>query len=393
MLSMNDFDYELPEDKIPGIPALKRADSKLLNYQRGSISDYAFSQIAKCLPAQSLLVFNNSKVFPARLIFNRPTGARIEIFLLEPLEKNHESIMRSVNRCKWKCMIGNRKKWKQDELLQCTGKNGLLLTADLQDESIVEFSWHPETLTFESVLNELGNIPLPPYLNREANEQDKERYQTVYASVTGAVAAPTAGLHFTNAIFEDLQAIGIKTDYLTLHVGAGTFLPVKSENALEHTMHAEVAVFYLENLKNLIQHSGPVIAVGTTAMRSLESLYWIGVNLILFKVDPQGSHLPQEFPYQLFNNLPDVRKSLVSIINYLENHNLTNFSASTSIFIRPGYNFRICKGLITNFHQPRSTLLLLVAALIGDDWRKVYKHALDNGYRFLSYGDSSLLLP
>ena len=390
---MNDFDYALPEDKIPGMPAIQRADSKLLNYQSGSISDYAFSQIAERLPAQSLLVFNNSKVFPARLVFNRATGARIEIFLLEPLEKSHDSIMHSVNNCKWTCMIGNRKKWKQDELLQCAGKNGLLLKAGLLDESVVEFSWHPETLTFESVLNELGNIPLPPYLNREANEQDKERYQTVYASVTGAVAAPTAGLHFTKAIFEELRATGIKTDYLTLHVGAGTFLPVKSENALEHTMHAEVAVFSRENLKNLIQQSGPVIAVGTTAMRSLESLYWIGVNLILFKVEPQGSHLPQEFPYQQLNQLPDVRESLASIIRYLEKHELENFSATTSIFIRPGYNFRICSGLITNFHQPRSTLLLLVAALIGDDWKKVYKHALDNEYRFLSYGDSSLLLP
>ena len=390
---MDNFNYLLPEGKIPDMPANQRADSRLLYYNQGNISDHSFSQIGNLLQAHSLLFFNNSRVFPARLIFFSLSGARIEIFLLEPYGLNHAEVMHAVASCRWKCMIGNKRKWKYAEVLQINGSNGITLNARMLDEAIVEFSWSPDSQEFESVLNATGNIPLPPYLKRAATAFDKERYQTVYASVTGAVAAPTAGLHFTSSILKELYSAGIETEYLTLHVGAGTFLPVKSDDALEHTMHAEVMVFSRDNLDKLIQHSGPVIAVGTTAMRSLESLYWIGVNLILFNVEPQGSHLSQEFPYGHYHRNIDLQECLTELLAYMRRNNLFTFSASTSIYIRPGYDFKVCDGLITNFHQPKSTLLLLVAAFIGADWKKVYDHALANDYRFLSYGDSSLLIP
>jgi S-adenosylmethionine:tRNA ribosyltransferase-isomerase len=403
-LQLNDFQYNLPDDRIARFPLAQRDQSKLLEYRRGNITHRSFFDLPDQLPQNSLLVFNDTKVIPARLHFQRSTGAVIELFLLNPVPADRlvSEAMQDKNRSVWQCMIGNRKRWKPDEILTKeirVGDHTIIVRAKWHDpdQSHIRFEWTPGDETpgdesFAAILHETGKIPLPPYLNRDVTEADKETYQTVYSRIEGAVAAPTAGLHFTSDVFSQLAQKGIRTDYLTLHVGAGTFQPIKSTDVRQHTMHTEQVVYSRQNLETLLNQNGPVIAVGTTSMRSLESLYWFGVRLLKNEAEP--FHLDQQYAY-LFaeEDVPSRPESFRAVLNYLQKTEQNQVVAHTGIYCIPGYRFRVVDGLVTNFHQPGSTLILLVAALIGEDWRTVYKVALENDYRFLSYGDSSLLLP
>lgn len=361
----------------------------MLFYHQGIIEHRKFPELSLTgvLPKNSLLVFNNSKVIPARIIFRNHTGASIELFLLEPYRSDHQSTLSAQSTCYWTCLIGNRKRWKPTQSLQLE-LNHLMLTANWEDSesNVIRFSWNGR-IPFAKVLETLGEVPLPPYLKREATPEDKTRYQTVYAATQGAVAAPTAGLHFTPEILDELKRVNVSLENMTLHVGAGTFLPVKDENALIHKMHEEVFICTRQNLENLANHQGPIIPVGTTSMRMLESLYWIGVKAISGARD--SLDLDQNFPYDNEGQCLEPKVIFEALTKTFPN----GLQCTTSIFIRPGYTFRLCKGLITNFHQPKSTLLMLIAALVGPNWKKIYQEALKNGYRFLSYGDSSLLLP
>ncbi len=386
-IDMGLFEYILPEERIALYPAQPRSNSKLLMYDQGNISHHTFSGITNLLPPDSLLVFNQTKVIQARIKVKKTTGAEIEIFLLEPLNESIPQTISSKYSTTWKCMVGNKRKWKEDEILnidqvQCSWIN--------REENVIQLTWENEFI-FAEILSRIGNIPIPPYINRAAEESDKENYQTVYSSVEGSVAAPTAGLHFTEEILEELSAQGIQKEFITLHVGAGTFKPVETSNALEHEMHEENFFVELSTIKNLLKHHGNIIPVGTTSMRTLESLYWIGVGLHLNKVNPL--RVEQFYPYQCKEQNLSLQSSLEAIIDYMDKNHLQTMEARTGIYIVPGYRFRMCNGLITNFHQPGSTLLLLVAALIGNDWKKVYQSAMDNDYRFLSFGDSSYLKP
>lgn len=400
-LSLTEYLYELPESKIAKFPLTERDNSKLIVYKNRQIWHKHFKEIAEYLPENVTIFFNNTKVIPARIQFHKSTGAAIEIFLLQPVSPTPEIAlaMQVKNRSCWKCMVGNLKKWKNEEVLIRQNKNetlgfteGLAVKARLvnAEEQIISFEWNGD-ITFAEMVDQLGEIPLPPYLNRKAELSDKDTYQTIYSLNEGAVAAPTAGLHFTSNILKNLKEKGVKSEFLTLHVGAGTFQPIKEEDVTKHAMHSEQIIISRQNIEAIIQ-SEKVIAVGTTSMRTLESLYWYGVKLFLkessdFKVE-------KLYPYQREENkLPDKRTALQSILDYMKNRDLETIAGTTEIFIFPGYKFRICEGLITNFHQPGSTLILLVAAFIGEDWRKIYNTALENDYRFLSYGDSSLLLP
>ncbi|GAB3912682.1 S-adenosylmethionine:tRNA ribosyltransferase-isomerase [Larkinella knui] len=398
-LQLNDFQYDLPDERIARFPLAQRDQSKLLEYRQGIIAHRSFRELPERLPATSLLIFNNTKVIPARLHFQRSTGAVIELFLLNPVPADRlvSEAMQDKNRSVWQCMIGNRKRWKPDEILTKEirfGEHTLVVRAQWHDmeQSQVRFEWTPGDETFAAILHETGKIPLPPYLNRDATEADKETYQTVYSRIEGAVAAPTAGLHFTPDVLSRLAQHGIQTDYLTLHVGAGTFQPIKSADVRQHAMHTEQVVYARQNLEKLLTHPGPVIAVGTTSMRSLESLYWFGVRLLNNERDPFT--LDQHYAY-LFpeDQLPEKREALAAVLTYLTQTDQTHVIGHTGIYCVPGYRFRVVNGLVTNFHQPGSTLILLVAAFIGENWRTIYKEALQNDYRFLSYGDSSLLLP
>lgn len=403
-LLLSQFQYDLPDDRIARFPLSQRDASKLLVYQRGQIRHERFNQLPHLLPANSFLVFNNTKVIPARLHFIKPTGAVIELFLLNPFPDGSRSASQPITQAMettgttvWQGMIGNRKRWKSDETLETTlttPVGTITLTATWHDyeQSAVRLSWQPAELTFAHLVQYAGEIPLPPYLKRDATDTDRETYQTVYSKQEGAVAAPTAGLHFTPAVFDELVKQGIESDYLTLHVGAGTFQPIKTNDVRQHHMHTEQVVYTQQNLRKLLDHQGHVIPVGTTSMRALESLYWMGAKLI--HNDPNPFYLDQHYAYQLpIKQQPSVDELLRAVLTYLINTKQESIVAHTSIYITPGYQFRICKGIVTNFHQPGSTLILLIAALIGDDWKRVYEEALQNGYRFLSYGDSSLLLP
>jgi S-adenosylmethionine:tRNA ribosyltransferase-isomerase len=400
-LAIQDFQYELPDERIAKYPLAQRDQSKLLFFDNGRIADHQFSEISNILPNGSLLVFNDTKVVQARLYFTRSTGSVIEIFCLEPLAPTSEiqQAMQQAGSCVWRCLVGNAKKWKEPVLempFNYQGQNAILKAEKTEAEAgsfQIKFSWEPASLTFAEVLAGAGNLPLPPYFKRDANEADQQRYQTVYARQEGAVAAPTAGLHFTPTVLENLKAAKMETAYLTLHVGAGTFRPVKADKMQDHDMHAEQIVVSRIFIEQLLAHfPKPVIPVGTTSMRSLESLYWLGV---LLKRNPnlQIAELlvPQWLPYEEQTDIP-VSEALQAILTFLTQNDTDFLHASTQILIAPGYNFKICSGLITNFHQPGSTLLLLVAALIGEEWKRVYEHALNNNYRFLSYGDSSLLM-
>lgn len=383
-----DFTYHLPEDRIALYPATSRDQSKLLVFKDNTISHHKFQSIANHLPAGSLLVFNNTKVIPARLKFVKPTGAEIEVFLLENTGLN------TSNSAIWKCTIGNKKRWSLGQSLgvQQAGKQ---LSATLIDanENLVKLEWSAAD-SFESTLKYFGETPLPPYIHRQAEASDVERYQTVYSEVAGAVAAPTAGLHFTPQILEQLAAGGFDLEYFTLHVGAGTFKPITTEVATDHAMHAEKVSVSLHHLEQLIKHKGRAVAVGTTSARVLESLYWHAVKVLdNSTLDPSQWNIDQTTPYLFSRELPDALEAFNNLKSRMVNANRTTISGSTSIYIYPGYSFRTVKALVTNFHQPNSTLLLLIAALVGPQWKKIYAEALENKYRFLSYGDSSLLFP
>ena len=393
-LNLEDFKYHLPEDQIAQHPLKDRSDSKLLAYRKGKISHHRFKNIINLLPKNSRLVFNNTRVIPARLFFIKSTGALIEVFLLEPVKPFHqrEKAMEAKGPVQWKCMIRNLKKWKAEDLV-LELQEGISIYAKLIDREnqIVELKWAPGDLSFAEVVEKAGSIPLPPYMKREATDEDSVSYQTVYASRKGAVAAPTAGLHFTPELLSTLDSKGIQHDYLTLHVSAGTFQPIKDEDIFKHKMHEEEIVIKKENLDYLLKDESPIIPIGTTSMRTLESLYWFGVKLM---EDPEADFfIPQMYPYKDFNQLPTRQEAINKVQQYLNAHELNQLIGSTEIFIYPGYKFRICDGLVTNFHLPGSTLILLIAALVGDDWKKIYEEALEKDYRFLSYGDSSLLMP
>ncbi|GAB4229993.1 MAG: S-adenosylmethionine:tRNA ribosyltransferase-isomerase [Ekhidna sp.] len=384
-LKLDDFLYELPEALIAKHPPKERGTSRLLHYHKGAISHHSFQDISKLVPADSLLVFNDTRVIPARIIMHKDSGARIEIFLLEPEKPSrvHEEVMSAKQHVQWKCMIGNAKKWKEGTELTIPS---LQMKAFRVGKDQVAFSWETPH-TFADLLTEIGKIPLPPYINREVETEDQERYQTVYSKVAGAVAAPTAGLHFTDEIINQILAKGIKTDYLTLHVSAGTFQPIKASDIKTHPMHNEQIWVSRENVNNLL-NAEKTIAVGTTAMRTLESLYWFGAKLASGETN---FHITKEDPYRL--KKVSKRQSLEAVLDYMHKMGSKKIGGQTEIFIYPGYAFRICEGLITNYHLPGSTLILLVAAFVGSDWRNIYKEAIAQHYQFLSYGDSSLLIP
>ncbi len=398
-LLLSQFQYDLPDDRIARFPLPQRDASKLLVYRSGQISHQRFSELPGVLPQNSFLVFNNTKVIPARIHFVKPTGATIELFLLSPFPGSQpiSQAMEATGSAIWQGMIGNRKRWKPDEILEisfATSIGDVTLMAAWHDyaQSTVRLNWQPETLTFAQLIQFAGEIPLPPYLKRNATDSDRDTYQTVYSEHEGAVAAPTAGLHFTSAVFDTLNKRGIDHDYLTLHVGAGTFQPIKTEDIRQHHMHTEQVVYTQANLRNLLTHLDSLIAVGTTSMRALESLYWMGVKSV--NNEPNPFLLDQHYAYQVpASGQPGVGESLTAVLQYLINNGQESVVAHTGIYITPGYKIKLCKGIITNFHQPGSTLILLIAALIGDNWKHIYNVALENDYRFLSYGDSSLLLP
>ncbi|RMG31093.1 MAG: S-adenosylmethionine:tRNA ribosyltransferase-isomerase [Bacteroidetes bacterium] len=400
-LQLRDFYYDLPEDRIARFPLEERDQSNLLKYAGGEISHHRFVHLPEVLPKHSLLILNDTRVIRARLYFRRQTGALIEIFLLHPQQPSEVALaMQARGSCLWSCMIGNKKKWKAGEVLQLeTSPEGQKLEVRARlvdpDKQWVELSWTPETMHFAELVEHIGQLPLPPYLNRAATERDVQQYQTVYAREAGAVAAPTAGLHLTPRLLEALKDRGHQLGYVTLHVGAGTFQPVKSQEVARHSMHSEQFTLTRQSLEQLLAHKGPVIPVGTTSMRVLESLYWLGLQMSeRVATDKPHFFIGQYDAYRYSGQaLPPTREVLQSMLDYLHARGWESLTAETAIFILPGYQFRLCNGLITNYHLPESTLIMLVAAFIGEDWKKVYAEALEKGYRFLSYGDSSLLLP
>lgn len=397
-IKIEDYNYVLPDEKIAKYPLAKRDESKLLLYNKGNINQNIFKNIADYLPDNSLLVANNTKVIRARLEFFKETGARIEVFCLEPHQPSDYSLsFSSTTGCQWTCIIGNLKKWKGGILtkdIQINGTKTSLQIERLQSTSewhIVDFKWDNKNFTFSEIIENTGNIPIPPYLNRKSEESDLKTYQTVYSKHKGSVAAPTAGLHFTDDVFESLHKKGINLHEVTLHVGAGTFKPVKAENIGGHDMHTEHFIITEKTIPALINNIGNITAVGTTTVRTLESLYWLGVKLINNECTPGNLHISQWEAYE--NNYKiSVVDALQEVHNTVIESELNHLNASTAIMIAPGYKFEVVNRIITNFHQPQSTLLLLVSAFIGDDWKKLYNHALTNDFRFLSYGDSCLLL-
>lgn len=395
-IRIEDYNYPLPDERIAKYPLAERDSSKLLRYIDGKIDEFVFRQIPELLPSDAVMVFNDTKVVPARLHFVRPTGARIEIFCLQPVKPEEYNIsFAATSSCSWKCVIGNAKKWKGDILDLYNPENSpeiaeMAMKARLVsregETGIVEFSWSGGN-PFSRVLEICGTIPIPPYLNRESEAIDSERYQTLYAKFRGSVAAPTAGLHFTQAVLDAIKSKGIDIETVCLHVGAGTFLPVKNSEVAKHPMHREPFVVTLDFLKDLRSSGKSVIAVGTTSVRTLESLYYIGVSCI---ETGAPADVDQWAPYTREYEW-STEESLDAIIAYMEKNSLDKISAGTRIIIVPGFRFRIVDMLVTNFHQPESTLILLVSAFVGGDWKTIYDYALSHDFRFLSYGDSSLL--
>ncbi len=395
-IRIEDYNYPLPDERIAKYPLAERDSSKLLRYIDGKIDEFVFRQIPELLPSDAVMVFNDTKVVPARLHFVRPTGARIEIFCLQPVKPEEYNIsFAATSSCSWKCVIGNAKKWKGDILDLYNPENApeiaeMAMKARLVsregETGIVEFSWSGGN-PFSRVLEICGTIPIPPYLNRESEAIDSERYQTLYAKFRGSVAAPTAGLHFTQAVLDAIRSKGIDIETVCLHVGAGTFLPVKNSEVAKHPMHREPFVVTLDFLKDLRSSGKSVIAVGTTSVRTLESLYYIGVSCI---ETGSPADVDQWAPYTRECKW-STEESLDAIIAYMEKNSLDKISAGTRIIIVPGFRFRIVDMLVTNFHQPESTLILLVSAFVGGDWKTIYDYALSHDFRFLSYGDSSLL--
>jgi S-adenosylmethionine:tRNA ribosyltransferase-isomerase len=393
---IKEFNYHLPEERIATHPLPERDKSKLLVYKSGKIGEHIYSQLADCLLPESLLVFNDTKVMAVRLLFTKHTGSTIELFCLEPADDYPDvtNAMLQKGSVRWKCLVGGAKKWKE-EILVCNKENLVLKAKRVKQEKdyfVIEFTWNDTTLSFADVLQSFGTIPLPPYLNRKAEKEDEERYQTIFARYNGSVAAPTAGLHFTDSLFNKLLAKGVEKDFVTLHVGAGTFKPVKTETIAEHDMHAE----FIEVTTGLIEHlilylSKTIVAVGTTSLRTIESLYWMGVKVIDNKaVLPEDISITQWEAYHLPQDITP-EDALKALLAWMQKMQIEKLITKTKILIAPGYQLRIAKALITNFHQPQSTLLLLIAAIVGDDWKRIYDYALAHDFRFLSYGDGSLL--
>jgi len=397
-VNIEDFDYYLPDERIAKHPASQRDASKLLLYINGQISEDKFGSIADHLHEGSLLVFNNTRVIRARLLFQKPTGAAIEVFCLEPiLPAEYQQSFSSTIEVEWKCIIGNLKKWKTGTIttrFNIKGKKYELSADKISPEGEawrIRFKWNPSDLTFGEVIEATGHIPLPPYLNRKDEAEDYLRYQTIYATVKGSVAAPTAGLHFTDDVFSRLKDKHIVKAVITLHVGAGTFKPVKSVDIIDHEMHCEHYFVTAESLKKLIRYQEKIIAVGTTSVRTLESLYWLGVRMSEGTA-ASCAFFTDQWEYNKHHNDISLEDSFNSILDFMKNQNISILHASTKIMILPSYKFRVIRGMITNFHQPKSTLLLLIAAWTGNRWNDIYRYALENNFRFLSYGDSCLLL-
>lgn len=396
-LSIQEFTYELPEERIARYPLAERDASKLLVYRKGEISESVYWNLAAALPAGSLLVFNNTRVVEARLLFQKETGGIIEIFCLEPGDQYADitSAMLQKGKVYWKCLVGGAKKWKEGPLRMEI--QSLVIEArkveQHNDYFIIELSWNNATLSFAELLHAAGSIPLPPYLNRKTEAADKERYQTIYAEQDGSVAAPTAGLHFTPHVFETLEQKNIHKAFVTLHVGAGTFKPVKASTMGEHEMHAEFIEVSAALIRELIrQYEQGIIAVGTTSLRTLESLYWLGVKVMATPdITAAALQLNQWEPYEIQEQNIPTTTALEALLQWIEQQPLQQLITKTQIIIAPGYRFRIISGLITNFHQPQSTLLLIVAAITGNDWKRIYNYAMENDFRFLSYGDGCLL--
>ena len=417
---ISDYNYPLPDERIAKFPLQERDKSKLLLYRHGEVGEDVFSNLPSYLPKGALMVFNNTKVIQARLHFRKPTGALIEIFLLEPVApRDYEQMFQSRGECSWICLIGNQKKWKEGALCSTLSSLNTLLTAQRGAPCgtgiRIDFSWDNPDVSFSEILEAAGELPIPPYLNRETQESDKTTYQTVYSKIKGSVAAPTAGLHFTDRVLQALDQHGIERDEVTLHVGAGTFKPVKSEEISGHEMHTEYICVQRRTIEKLLAHDCQAIAVGTTSVRTLESLYYMGLKVLRNPdVSEEELHVSQWEPYTLAQPslANDSRSSsarlqseaaqelstkastsLRALLDWLDRHHLSSLHSSTQIIIVPGYEYKIVKMLVTNFHQPKSTLLLLVSAFVGGNWRTIYDYALAHDFRFLSYGDSSLLIP
>ena len=407
-IQISDYNYELPDERIAKFPKEQRDHSKLLLYRQGEVGEDVFYNLPKYLPKGALMVMNNTRVIQARLHFRKSnekgenTGALIEIFLLEPAQPaDYEQMFQTTERCAWLCLVGNLKKWKEGSLVR---------RITIKDEEIevratrrgehgtsqwIDFEWSG-LVSFAEILDAMGELPIPPYLNRETQESDLSTYQTVYSKIKGSVAAPTAGLHFTDAVLNELDACGIEREELTLHVGAGTFRPVKSATIGEHEMHTEYIAVRRHTIERLIAHEGCAIAVGTTSVRTLESLYYMGLKVLRNPdIKEEELHVSQWEPYDVGSKMDDVKSvdALQALLDWMIRHELTVLHSSTQIIIAPGYDYHIVKMLITNFHQPQSTLLLLVSAFVKGDWHKIYDYALSHDFRFLSYGDSSLLIP
>ncbi len=406
-IRISDYNYPLPDERIAKFPMARRDHSKLLVYRHGEVSDDVFYHLPDNLPSGALMVFNNTKVIQARMHFRKsdaqgqPTGALIEVFLLEPAEpSDYELMFQTTGRCAWYCLVGNLKKWKEGPLVRIVEIAGREVEVRATRGPVhgtshrIDFEWTGDC-SFAEIIDAMGELPIPPYLNRETQESDKTTYQTVYSKIKGSVAAPTAGLHFTPEVLADLDAHGIDREELTLHVGAGTFKPVKSEEIEGHEMHTEYISVRRDTIRKLIAHEGQAIAVGTTSVRTLESLYYMGLKVMQNPdLTSEELHVAQWEPYEEVNSEGvSALDSLKALLVWMEEHQLEVLHSSTQIIIAPGYDYKIVKMLVTNFHQPQSTLLLLVSAFVKGDWHKIYDYALAHGFRFLSYGDSSLLIP
>ena len=400
-IKIKDYNYPLTEDRIAKFPLAERDHSKLLIYDKGDIKEDKFFNITSYLPADALMIFNNTKVIQARLHFRKETGALIEVFLLEPYRPaDYEQMFQTTSECTWLCLIGNLKKWKGQQLsrdIEVKGQNVTIKVdyiGECHTSHEVKFSWNNSDVTFADILDAVGELPIPPYLNRDTQESDKTTYQTVYSKIKGSVAAPTAGLHFTDRVLSSIDAHGVDREEITLHVGAGTFKPVKSDEIGGHDMHSEYICVHRSTIEKLIKHDGKAIAVGTTSVRTLESLYYVGRKLAANPdLTEEELHVEQWEPYNEETNEMSSVDSMKHILKYMDTHKVNTIHFSTQIIIVPGYDYKIVKMLVTNFHQPQSTLLLLVSAFLHGDWKRIYDYALAHDFRFLSYGDSSLLIP
>ncbi|WP_455627933.1 S-adenosylmethionine:tRNA ribosyltransferase-isomerase [Parabacteroides chinchillae] len=399
-IRIEDYNYSLPDERIAKFPLPQRDESKLLLYRNGKISESIFKHITEYLPAGSLMVFNNTRVIQARLLFKKETGAKIEVFCLEPIEPHdYALVFQQTERCSWTCLVGNLKKWKEGLLSKTILINDTPVTLNAEkkhtcgDSHHIEFTWDNPSYTFADLLDAAGILPIPPYLHRETEKSDLQTYQTVYSKIKGSVAAPTAGLHFTPEVLADIDAHNIGREEVTLHVGAGTFKPVKSDTIEGHEMHTEFISVRRSSIERVKNNLGKIIAVGTTSVRTLESLYYIGVALAN-NPDTSSDDLVvrQWMPYKEGNNRLTPTEALQNILDYLDSHHADKLVTATQIIIAPGYEFKIVKGIVTNFHQPKSTLLLLISAFVQGNWKAIYDYALTHEFRFLSYGDSSLLI-